>query len=570
MVALLDNLFSRANLNDPNVPLTGQNLTASQTFGHLIGASASGETVNSTTMLRNSAVWAAYDIISTSVAKLPASVHRRLDPQGAEVDSMHKAHNVLHRRPNDYMTPFHLKQVLQGHAIQYGNGFGWIIRDGGAAPTEIIPLMPNDTWLDWVGDELWCNTSIRGVRKLIPYIDVLHIRGTTSNGLVGYMISAIGSDTIGLGMALKKFSNRFFKNGARPSVTLEHPGHLSDTAAIRLRKSFEEMYGGADNAGRAALLEEGMKANFLTMSPEDSQALDSMQWNVNDVARLFRCPPHKVGDLTHATFSNIAEANRDFLVDCLDPWLTVWEQESEAKLLTENEKRTDSHFVKFNTGKLLRMDVKTRYETYEIGIRSGILAPNEGRDLEDMNPYEGGDTFQQTLNNAPVGGGNEPNGQTTDNDDSSRSQASSPPESQPVEQPDSPALKDEGSRATGAAVDARRAVLVDAFTRMTKRLAVHANKAAKHPEQFCDWIDGGMSDHTRTLLDVLTPAAALIGRDPLSVANELRTRAVSQLSELVERTTYEALPTEVASITDTWQAFLPTDLTSYFLEQNDE
>lgn len=452
---------------------------------------------------------------------------------------MHPAHRVLHLRPNQYMTPYHLKQVLQGHAITHGNGFGWIIRDASMEPMEIVPLMPNVTFLRWVGEEIWCETECQGSKQLIPYRDILHIRGASSDGLVGYLMAAIGKDTIGLGLSLKKFANKFFANGAKPAVVLEHPQQLDEAAAKRLRESWQNMYGGADNAGKTAVLEEGMKANFLTMSPEDSQALDSMKWNVTDVARIFRVPPNRLGDLERATFSNVTEANRQFLDDCLDPWLTVWEEECALKLLTEAQKRNDSHFVKFNTAKLLRMDLTARYASYQVGIASGVISPNEARDLEDLNPYEGGDTYQQTLNNAPVGGDVEPEPE---------------PELEPEETPP--------ERNT----DAHRAVLVDALARMTKRLAVHANKAAKHPEQFCDWIDAGMADHARTLMDALTPAAALIDQPATILADELRLRAVQQLAELVEQTTPDDLATEVQRVTDTWQAFMPIDLTNHFIK----
>jgi len=443
----------------------------------------------------------------------------------------------LHQRPNDYMTPYHLKQVLQGHAVQWGNGYGWITRDANANPTSIVPLRPDVTVLKWVGNEIWCETEIRGGRTDIPYLDILHIRGATNDGLMGWLTASYGKETIKLGMNLKRFANKFFQNGARPSVLLEHPGHLDEEAAIRLRASWQKLYGGVNNAGATAVLEEGMKANFLTMSPEDSQALESLKWNVTDVARIFRIPPHKLGDLERATFSNVVEANRQFLDDCLDPWLTVWEEECGAKLFTEAQKQRDTHFFKFNTGKLLRMDLTARYESYEVGIRSGVISPNEARDYEDLNPYDGGDTYQQTLNNAPVGG---------------------TPEQTEPEPPPEPARNIEG----------QRAVLIDALTRMAKRLAVHANKEAKHPEAFCQWIDGGMSDHHRTLIDALIPSAALIGGSALAMANTLRERAIAELAALVEAATYDNLGGEVQRITDEWQAFLPTDLTTLFMEQS--
>ena len=376
---------------------------------------------------------------------------------------------------------------------------------------------------------------------------------------MGYLLSAIGNDTIKMGLQLRKFSNKFFGQGAKPSVVLEHPGTLDEEAAKRIRTSWQDMHAGVHNAGKAAVLEEGMKANFLTMSPEDAQALESMRWNVTDVARIFRIPPHKIADLERATFSNVSEAERQFLNDCLDPWLTVWEEECNCKLLTERAKTNGSAFYKFNTAKLLRMNLLDRYQAYEVGIRSGIINPNEARDTEDLNPYEGGDTYQQTLNNAPVGG---------EGDDAEQEGTETGVDSDSGGETGRTHTAGDGAvNSQNANTDACRQVLVEALTRMTKRLAVHATKRAKKPEQFCEWIDGGMADHTPTLVDALAPAAALFDKQAGQLADALRQRAVQQLSELVEQTTYEELATEVQRVTDTWLAFMPTDLTNTFISE---
>ena len=219
--------------------------------------------------------------------------------------------------------------------------------------------------------------------------DVLHIVGLGFDGLLGHSPIAVAKNAIGLSMACEEFGSNFFANGARPSGILKTPTLIKDPA--KLRESWESMYGG-ENAGRVAVLEQGVEYQAISLPNSDSQFLETRRFQIEEVARIFRVPLHLLNDLSHATFSNIEHQSLNFVVHTLTPWLVRWEQAINKSLLSDSER--GKYFVKFNVDGLLRGDYASRVAGYCQLIQNGVMSINEVRHLEELNPIpadNGGD-----------------------------------------------------------------------------------------------------------------------------------------------------------------------------------
>lgn len=218
--------------------------------------------------------------------------------------------------------------------------------------------------------------------------DVLHIPGLGFDGLVGYSPIAMAKNAIGLAIATEEYGSKFFANGAAPSGVLEHPGTIKDPS--RVRESWQQTFGGSANSNKIAVLEEGMKYTPISISPEQAQFLETRKFQINEIARIFRVPPHMVGDLEKSSFSNIEQQSLEFVKYTLDPWVVRWEQSIQRTLLAPDEKKT--YFVKFNVEGLLRGDYASRMNGYATARQNGWMSANDIRELENLDriPTEGG------------------------------------------------------------------------------------------------------------------------------------------------------------------------------------
>lgn len=231
--------------------------------------------------------------------------------------------------------------------------------------------------------------------------DVLHIPGLGFDGLVGYSPIAMAKNAIGMAIACEEYGAKFFANGAAPGGVLEHPGTLKDPQ--RIRESWQSTYGGTSNAHRIAVLEEGMKYTPIGISPEQAQFLETRKFQINEIARIFRVPPHMVGDLEKSSFSNIEQQSLEFVKYTLDPWVIRWEQSIMRTLLSQEEKA--QYFVKFNLEGLLRGDYQSRMNGYAIGRQNGWMSANDIRELENLDRIpaeEGGDLYLINGNMLPL------------------------------------------------------------------------------------------------------------------------------------------------------------------------
>ncbi len=359
----------------------------------LFGRSATGKVVTPESAIRLSTVYACVRVISETIASLPLHVYENT-PNGRRKAKDHPLYRILHDEPNSEMTSFTLREVMLSHLLLWGNSYCQIIRNGRGDVCGLYPLLPDcmDVDRDCDGKLTYNYTTSDGNNVWIPPEDVLHIPGLGFDGIMGYSPIAIERSTLGLALAAEEYGSTFFNNGARPSGVLKHPNTVKNPAKVR--ESWNAAYSGSQNAGRTAILEEGMDYKPISLSNSDAQFLETRKFQVSEICRIYRVPPHMVGDLEHATFSNIEHQSISFAVHTIRPWLVRIEQAENRSLFPEMEK--GRYFVQFNIDGLMRGDYKSRMEGYAIGRQNGWFNANDIRDMENMNPIpeeEGGNAY---------------------------------------------------------------------------------------------------------------------------------------------------------------------------------
>ena len=366
------------------------------------GTSGSGKSVTVQSAIQLSTVYACVRVISETIASLPLGIYETVN-DGNEKATDHPLYRLLHDEPNSEMTSFVFREVMLAHLLLYGNSYSQTIRSGKNQVIGLYPLLPDhmDVDRDSKGNLTYTYTTSDGKTVLIKPRDVLHIPGLGFDGVMGYSPIALEKNAIGLGIASEEYGSKFFSNGARPSGILTHPNTVKNPKA--LRESWNSAYGGSSNSNRVAILEEGMKFEPIAIPNNEAQFLETRKFQVDEICRIFRVPPHLVGNLEHATFSNIEHQSIDFAVHTIRPWLVRIEQAMNRALLSDQEK--GRFFVQFNIDGLMRGDYKSRMEGYAIGINNGFMSPNDIRSLENLNPIpaeEGGDTYLVNGNMMPL------------------------------------------------------------------------------------------------------------------------------------------------------------------------
>ena len=367
----------------------------------LFGRSTAGKRVNEFTAMQTTAVYACVRILAESIAGLPLHVYAYRG-EGRERVPGHPLFTILHDAPNPEMTSFVFRETLMVHLLLWGNAYAQILRDRAGRVAGLYPLLPNHMSVNRDEDGRLYYTYQRvtdenpnfkrGGEVILPAEDVLHIPGLGFDGLIGYSPIAMARNAVGMTLACEEYGASFFANGARPGGVLQHPGVLKDPA--KLRESWQAVYGGAANTGKVAVLEEGMTYQQIGIPPEEAQFLETRKFQVDEIARLYRIPPHMVGDLDKSSFSNIEQQSLEFVKYTLNPWVVRWEQALQKSLLLPEERKR--YFIRFNVDGLLRGDYQSRMQGYAVGRQNGWLSANDIREMEDMNPIsaeEGGDTY---------------------------------------------------------------------------------------------------------------------------------------------------------------------------------
>lgn len=357
----------------------------------MFGGTASGKVVNERTAMQTTAVYACVRILSEAVAGLPLHVYKYTADGGKERIPAHPLYHLLHDAPNDEITSFLFRETLMAHLLVYGNAYAQIQRNGKGDVLALYPLLPSQVEVDRNerGALVYTYRKDDGPEVKLRRQDILHIPGLGFDGLLGYSPIALAKQAIGTAIAVEEYGSTFFSNGANPGGVLEHPAQIKDVQ--RLKDSWNAGFQGSANAHKISVLEDGMKYHQISISPNEAQFLETRKFSVNEICRIFKVPPHMVGDLEKSSFSNIEQQALEFVKYSVQPWVTRWEQSLQQALILPSEQ--SEIFVRFNLDGLLRGDFKSRYEGYSIAVQNGFMSPNDVRELENLNKIPNGDVY---------------------------------------------------------------------------------------------------------------------------------------------------------------------------------
>ena len=387
-----------------------RNSTSGSAYRFFMGSSTSGKRVNERSAMQMTAVYSCVRILSEAVAGLPLHLYQYTDKGSKEKAVDNPLYFLLHDEPNTEMTSFVFRETLMTHLLLWGNAYSQIIRNGKGEVVGLYPLMPDRMtvnrdekrrlYYEYMVSSDDAKTLKDGTVRLSPY-DVLHIPGLGFDGLVGYSPIAMAKNAIGLAIAAEEYGSKFYANGATPSGILEYPGTVKEPDKVR--ESWNAGFGGSSNAHKIAVLEEGMKYTPISISPNEAQFLETRKFQINEIARIFRVPPHMVGDLEKSSFSNIEQQSLEFVKYTLEPWLVRWEQAMQRSLIPQDDK--SKYFIKFNVDGLLRGDYQSRMQGYATARQNGWMSANDIRELENLDriPAEdGGDLYLINGNMMPL------------------------------------------------------------------------------------------------------------------------------------------------------------------------
>ena len=381
------------NVENPQYPLTAKALSDLFTGG----PTAAGISVSENNAMNLSAVYSAVRVISESIAVLPLQLFAKTD-RGREMLPKHPLYKLVHDEPNSYQSSFTFRETKAAQQCLWGNAYSRIHRDKLLRPAELENYQPQDVTPHFDPKRRKIFYVING-RDIVEQANMLHIPALSTDGIAGKSPIQTARESIALGMAMEKFGARFFGSGANMDGVLEHPGKLSTTAFQKLKDDWTKNRSGLSNSHTTSILEEGMKYTRIGIPPEEAQFLTSRKFQVTEIARWFRLPPHLLADLERSNISNIEPLDIGFVKYSLMPWLKRWEHELNRKLLNEEDKGT--MYFEFNVDAFLRGDIKTRTEWYSKMIAARVFNPNEVREMENWNAYEGGDKYENPNTSSP-------------------------------------------------------------------------------------------------------------------------------------------------------------------------
>lgn len=353
-------------------------------------------------------VFSCIRVLAESIGMLPWHLYETVGKNRQRAPS-HPLHDLLYSGPTSYLTSQEWREMIVAHLCLRGNHYGWINRVGNTI-REILPLNPDAVKPklsnDW--ELTYTVTFPDGKSEVLPASDIYHIRLMSMDGINGLNPIEQARASIGLGIAAETFGSRLFKNNTRPGGVLSTDKKLDKEQVGIIRDNWEEVQGG-ENSMRTAILQGGLQWTSVAINPEDAQFLETRKYQRSEIAGLFRVPPHMIGDMEKATFSNIEQQSMDFVTQACMPLITRMEQRTQKSLLTREERKR--YYSKINVAALLRGDMKARAEFYTKLVQNGAMSPNEIRELEDMNPRENGDIWltpsNMNINGKPAGATND-------------------------------------------------------------------------------------------------------------------------------------------------------------------
>lgn len=376
-------------------------------------ANSAGVRVDYDTAMMYAPFFAGVRVIAEDLGLLPLFLYERLK-RGKNRATGHPLYPLLHDAPNPMMGAMAFKEALQGHAITWGRGVAYVVtHERTGVIEELWPLRPDrvhikvrqmgkgrvERWVQYRDD-------VNGIYANLAPGEYLCINGLGDDGVTGYSVVELAANSIGLGLATEHYGAKIFSNGAAPAGALSHPENLSPEARKRMADDWDNIHRGIDRAHRVAILEEGVTWQAVGLPNDANQFLETRKLQVTDMARWLRLPPHKIGDLDRATFSNIEEQQLDYVSSALNAWLTRWEQAVLTQLLLPEERAR--YFPEHLVDALLRGNTAARYAAYAVGRQWGWLSANDVRERENMNPVDGGDAYLVPLNMVPASSGTAP------------------------------------------------------------------------------------------------------------------------------------------------------------------
>ncbi len=463
---------------------------------------SSGVSVTVSNALQVEAVQACVRVLSESLASLPLIIYRRMPDDSKERARQHPLYEVLHDRPNPWQTSFEFREMQMAHLCLRGNAYAQIIAGPRGAVDQLIPLNPDRMRIEQYPDYSlrYAYSGPDGKQYTFLQGEIFHIRNFSMDGLTGLTPIAMANEGIGEAIAAAQTSASLFKNKLLHGGILQHPGQLTDRAHANLKRSYAEQYAGVTNAHKPMILEEGMSWQQMTMTADDAQFLETRKYKRSDICGIFRVPPHMIGDLERATFSNIEHQDTAFEKHTLRPWCERWE----AAILRDLITAPQLYFAEFLIMGLLRADVATRASYFTSAITTGWLTRNEARALENMNPLEGLDDPLMPLNLKIVGEEEEGPAPRTP-------QPQLPPGENELEQEEEEADGEAESLGDNAAL---QIMIDDAAVRLAaaeiSALEKRAKHAAKDRDTFNAWVDKFYDGHREYVAKTLAPVAKLV------------------------------------------------------------
>ena len=523
-------------------------------FDRALRPTASGVEITYDDALGITALWNGIHLIANALATVPLRLKRRKRGGGTEDARDDPRFRIANRRPNPWQTAFGWRQMSQGHLLLRGNTYAQkVVRSSGQLDS-LVPLHPTRMQVEVEGGEIfYLYTRDDGTRRVFPAGEILHIRGLSTNGLVGYCPVTVLRESLGAVVATDRYAARFFKNNARPAGVVKAPTIISDPLFKKAKAEWQATLGG-DGTHSTAFLDGGMEFQSIGFSAEDSQLVNSRTFNIQEAARILNIPPHKLKEMSRSTFSNIEHQGIEWVVDTIQPWAENWEQQLDADLLSEREQAT--LFFKFDLKALLRGDSAQRAAYMQARFNMGSLTGNQIRQLEDEEPA-GPDLdryyVQQSL--MPV-----------DKVDEVLAAKSAPPAA--------PALSPPNDEEPNQKLAAFVPVLRDLAARMLHREITAAKRAAKKHDwvAFRVWIDEYYEEAAGTTAQQMIPLATsmaqlagclgpqvgeVIRNYAVAAAQAMTTDSTTALRDLLRVTPVEDLDGELDTLLESWRFSRP-------------
>ena len=344
------------------------------------------------------AVFACVNLYARTLASMPLLLYEKT-PDGKRRAVNHPLYRLLHNEPNPNMTSHNFRKIMEASLKLWGNAYAWIEFDNSWRVKYLWPLLPGNVFPQrslQTGELFYDAVLYNGESRRFRAYEMVHIPGLGFDGISGRSPVRQFAETMGFNLDIKSYGRKFFKNGARPSGVLQHPGSLSEEAQKRLENKFDKRYSGIENTGKTILLEEGMTYHQIGVPPEEAQFIESRKYSVEEIARIYGVPPHMIGDLEHATFSNIESQDINFAKHSIVPECVNWEQELMRKLLNDDEQAR--YEIEFNMEGLVRVDLARNHRSYARGREGGLLTADDIRAKENMSNVDGGGITYVPLN----------------------------------------------------------------------------------------------------------------------------------------------------------------------------